>query len=454
MKQEIISLLGVSADDILEVSGKTGEGVERLLNAVIKKINPPTNEGDELKALVFDFEYSNHQGIIVYVRLFGGGVKKGESLVFKVAKERFIGTEVGIFKPEEEEVLALSSGEIGYIVTGIKRPGIASVGDTITGFRSSITALEGYMSPKPVVWASVYPESQDDFNALRVALDRLRLTDSSLTYEEESSGTLGRGFRCGLLGMLHMEIITERLHREFNLELIITTPSITYEVVVRGGERKVVYSPSLFPDYGLIEKIFEPWVKVKVISPSEYLGSFIELLYDHEAELGETETWPDGRTAFVAKMPLRELMRNFFEEVKSISSGYASLSYEIDDLREADVVRLDVLVAEEPVAAFTRVVSRRRVQEEAEKVVEKLYSVMPKQQFATKIQGVAMGRILSSKTISAMRKDVTGYLYGGDITRKRKLWEKQKKGKKKRKELSGGKVNIPQEVFLKMMKSN
>lgn len=453
VKAELAALLKIDQSDIIEVSGKTGAGVENLLNAVVKKIDAPTHEGDTLKALVFDFEYSNHQGIIVYVRLFGGEVKKGGNLIFKAARERFIASEVGIFRPQEVEVGTLSSGEIGYIVTGIKRPGIASVGDTVTDFRTQAEGLPGYMSPKPVVWASVYPESQDDFNALRQALDRLRLTDSSLTYEEEASGTLGRGFRCGLLGMLHMEIITERLRREFDLNLVITTPSITYEVVVRGGERKVIYSPSLFPDYGLVEKVFEPWVKVKIITPSEYVGAFMQILFDHEAEIGESETWPDGRTAFVAEMPLRELMRNFFEEVKSASSGYASLSYEIGELREADVVRLDVLVAEEPVAAFARVVSRRRVELEAEKVVEKLHNILPKQQFTTKIQAVAMGRILSSKTLSAMRKDVTGYLYGGDITRKRKLWEKQKKGKKKLKELGRGRANIPQEVFLKMMKS-
>jgi GTP-binding protein LepA len=453
VKDEICTLLGVSKDEIVEVSGKTGEGVDVLLQKVVEVIPPPKDEAGGLKALVFDFEYSNHQGIIVYVRLFGGQAKRGDNLIFRAANERLNAAEVGIFKPEKSGVSSLHSGEIGYIVTGIKRPGIASVGDTLTEFRSSVTPMPGYMTPKPVVWASVYPESQDDFTALKQALDRLRLSDSSLTYEEEASGTLGRGYRCGLLGMLHLEIVSERLRREFDLELIITTPSITYEVVVRGGERKTIYSPSLFPEYGLVEKIFEPWVAVKIITPSAYIGSFMQILFDHEAELGDTETWPDGRTAFTCQMPLRELMRNFFEEVKSISSGYASLSYEIGELREADVVRLDVLVADESVAAFTRIVARRRVQEEAEKVVERLYNILPKQQFATKIQGVSMGRILSSKTLAAMRKDVTGYLYGGDITRKRKLWEKQKKGKKKLKELGKGRVNIPQDVFLKMMKS-
>lgn len=380
-----------------------------------------------------------------------GEVRKGMPLIFKVADETFTALEVGIFSPAEKPTDILSAGEIGYIVTGIKEPGIASVGDTVASTRDNLEALHGYMSPNPVVWASVYPESQDDLNVLKQALGRLRLSDSSFTYEEESSGTLGRGYRCGFLGMLHMEIIVERLRREFNLELIVTIPSITYEILYRNGEKDIIYSPSLFPDDNSVQEVYEPWVKIKIITPGEYMGALMTKLYEHEAILGDSENFGDNRTALNIEMPLRELMRNFFDELKSITSGYASISYEIMGLRPADVVRLDVLVADEPVVAFTRVVARRRVQEEAEASVEKLFSVLPRQMFTTKIQGKALGRIISSRTVTALKKDVTGYLYGGDITRKMKLREKQKKGKKKMKE--HGTVNIPQDVYLKMIRS-
>jgi GTP-binding protein LepA len=454
VRQEVATLLECSEDDILLVSGKTGEGVKELLDAVVKRIPPPSTlieNTDSARALVFDFKYSNHKGVIVFVRVFDGSFSKNQQLLFGVSEEKFISLETGIFSPEETPKDIISAGEIGYIVTGIKKPGIASVGDTITFLKNPLSPLPGYMKPRPVVWASLYPESQDDFPELKLALDRLRLSDSSFTHEEEASGTLGRGFRCGFLGMLHLEIISERLHREFDLNLIITTPSITYEIEKRGGVRQIIYSPHLFPDDGSVLRVFEPWVSVTIITPIDYLGPIMQLLYEHEGEVGETLNFGDNRSQVGVIMPLRELMRNFFDELKSVSSGYASISYEIGENREADVVRLDILVAEEPVAAFCRVVSKRRVQEEAEKAVEKLHSILPRQQIVVKIQGKALGRILSSKTLTAFRKDVTQHMYGGDITRRKKLWEKQKKGKKKMQER--GKVNIPHDVFLKMMKT-
>ena len=404
-----------------------------------------------MKILVFDFKYSNHQGVIVYVRIMNGEVKRHDTLLFAIAKEKFITLEVGTFSPDEKPKDKLVAGEIGYIVTGIKKPGIASVGDTITFEKNPVVPLAGYMQPRPVVWASIYPEGQDDFAELKMALSRLRLSDSAFTYEEESSGALGRGFRCGFLGMLHLEIITERLRREFNLELVVTTPSITYEVTLRNGKKITVYSPHLFPNDGEIASISEPWVKIKIISPQEYMSNIMPLLFEHEAEVHEAENFGDNRSALNITMPLREMMRNFFDELKSVSSGYASISYEFAELRDADVTRLDIFVADEIVPAFTRVVSRRRAAEEAENAVEKLHTILPRQMFTTKIQGYALGRIISSRTISALRKDVTGYLYGGDYTRKMKLLEKQKKGKKKMKER--GKVNIPHDVFLKMMRN-
>ena len=456
VKDEIVKLIGCRREDILEVSGKTGQGVENLLNEIIKSIPPPKIEfegNESLRALVFDFKYSNHQGIIVYVRVLDGKFTKNLELEFGVSKETFIPSEVGVFLPEQIPKESLESGEIGYIITGIKKPGLSSVGDTITSKLKPMPVLPGYMTPRPVVWASLYPEeSQDDFSQLKIALGRLKLSDPSLSFEEETSGALGRGFRCGFLGMLHLEIIIERLKREFNLALIVTSPSINYKIIYTNGKEDMIYSPHTFPDDGLIAKVLEPWVKVKIIIPMDYLGPLMPMLFLHEAVIGETENFGGNRSVFNLEMPLRELMRNFFDELKSISSGYASISYKMSDFREADVVRLDILVADEVVPAFSRVVSRRRVQEEAENSVEKLHNILPRQLFVVKIQGKALGRILSSQSLSALKKDVTGYLYGGDRTRKMKLWAKQKKGKKKLKER--GKVNIPHDVFLKMMKSS
>ena len=277
-------------------------------------------------------------------------------------------------------------------------------------------------------------------------------SDSSFTHEEESSGTLGRGFRCGFLGMLHLEIITERLRREFILNLIVTVPSITYEVTLKNGKQKIIYSPIHFPEDHEIASVREPWVRATIITPTGYLGQLMVLFYEHEASVEDTETFSDGRTKLLLHMPLRELMRNFFDQVKSASSGFASLSYEVAEMKDASVTRLDLLIADEKVAAFSRIVARRLVEQEAELAVEKLFKVLPRQMFTTKIQGHALGRIISSRTISAMKKDVTQHMYGGDITRKMKLREKQKKGKKKMK--ASGVVNIPQDVFLKMMRSD
>jgi GTP-binding protein LepA len=453
VKKEVATLLGCNESEVLELSGKTGEGVENLLQKIIEKIPAPEEEilgDDTFRSLVFDFKYSDHRGVIVYVRVTNGKISRNKPLIFKVANEKFTALEVGVFSPDETPTDSISSGEIGYIVTGIKQPGIASVGDTVSEAGDKHPPLAGYMNPIPVVWSSVYPESQDDFNLLKQALAKLKLSDSSFSYDEESSGVLGRGFRCGFLGMLHLEIITERLRREFSLELVVTLPSITYEVEYKNGKKEMIYSPSFFPEEHLLEKIFEPWVEVNIIVPNQYLGAIMQLLFEHEAEVGESESFGDNRVRLGLKMPLRELMRNLFDNIKSISSGFASISYRMSEMREAQVTKLEVLVADEEVPAFTRIVSRRLVEEEAERTVEKLFNILPRQMFTMKIQGKALGRILSSRTLSGMKKDVTQHMYGGDITRKMKLREKQKKGKKKMKER--GTVNIPHEVFLKMMK--
>jgi GTP-binding protein LepA len=449
---EVVTLLGCSAEDILYVSGKTGENVKELLDVICDRIPPPKEATkDSFRGLVFDFHYSNHRGIIVYFRVFDGKVQKGDTLRFLAAGRSFNALEVGIQSPQETPVDELNAGEIGYIVTGIKEPGVASVGDTLALEKGSREPLVGYQDVPPVVWASVFPESQDDFTILKQALDRLKMSDSSLSYEEESSGVLGRGFRCGFLGMLHLEIVTERLRREFDIEITITSPSIVYEITYPDGRIEEIYAASRFPEFGAKVQIREPWILAQIILPPAYLGSVMSLLYDHEASVLETEVFGDGRNLLTVEMPLRELMRNFFDRLKNTTSGYASLSYEIAEMRSADVTRLDVLIAEELVPAFSRVVGIRRAEIDAKAIVEKLYHTLPRQLFVTKIQAKAMGRIISSRTLSAMKKDVTGYLYGGDITRKMKLREKQKRGKKRM--LEHAKVNIPPDVFMKIIKA-
>jgi len=449
---EICALIGCDENDVLKVSGKTGQGVKELLAAIIERIPAPNPEevNARTQALVFDFSYSNHKGVIVFVRLFGGRIAKGDTLSFSASKQQFQALEVGIFAPEATAQDALEAGTIGYIVTGIKQPGIASVGDTIVSQKNPAGALPGYSQPRPVVWASIYPESQDDFDELRMALGRLRLSDSAFTFEEEVSGSLGRGYRCGFLGMLHLEIISERLRREFNLELIVTMPSITYEVETRNHERIVVYSPHLFPDDGTVTKVYEPWVKIAVITPEKFVSSLMPFLYDHEATVEDIVQFGDDRVKLTAVMPLRELMRGFFDGLKSLTSGYASISYEQGELKEADVVRMDIIIGDELQPAFTRIISRRRVIEEGEEFVERLEKLMPRQQVEMKIQAKALGRIISSRTMKAFRKDVTQHMYGGDYSRKLKLLDKQKKGKKKMRENAN--VNIPHDVFIKVMK--
>jgi GTP-binding protein LepA len=454
-RRELCELLGCAPEEVMLASGKTGEGVPELLREVVKRVPAPesvSGNAKDFRALIFDFQYSNHKGVILYVRILDGVGKKGDGMRFKIAERDFISLETGVFKPQEVGVESLSAGEIGYIVTGIKEPGIASVGDTIILKNGTAEAVAGYEAPKPVVWASIFAESQDDFDLLRQSLGKLKLSDASFTYEEESSGTLGRGFRCGFLGMLHLEIITERLRREFQLELVVTLPSITYRVLTKRGDIVTVYSPSLFPDHGDVASVEEPWVSLRIITPPEYLGDLMQLLFRHEAIVGSTDNLGTNRNELSVEMPLRELMRNFFDEIKSVSSGYASLSYEIGEFKDAYVTKLEMLVAEEPVVAFTRIVSTARMQEEAEQMVERLYNVLPRQMFVTKIQAKAMGRIIASKTLSALKKNVTAHMYGGDITRKMKLREKQKKGKKRMQ--AEGKVHISQDVFLKMMRNN
>ena len=449
---EVIKLLDCERSDIMLVSGKTGDGVAELLEAICERIPPPKETNSPIyRGLIFDFQYSNHRGIIVFMRVVDGVVKKGDVLKFAASKKVFTALEVGVVTPEESPQTELTAGQIGYIVTGIKEPGVAYVGDTLIPERSPAEALPDFQHARPVVWSSIFPENQDEFTQLRQALDRLRLSDSSLSFEEEASGVLGRGFRCGFLGMLHMEIITERLRREFDIDIIITSPSISYEVTWPDGRVEQVYAANRFPEAGDRVTVREPWILGQIILPGDYMGNVLTLLYEHEGSVIDTELFGDGRTLLAIEMPLRELMRNFFDKLKNASSGYASLSYEIAELRPATVTKLEVLVAEELVPAFARVVGLMRAEIEAKAITERLYEALPRQQFAMKIQAKVMGKIIATKKKSPVGKDVTAHLYGGDITRKMKLREKQKKGKAKA--LERGKVHIPQDVFMKMMKS-
>jgi len=449
---ELMDLLHCNEEEVFLVSGKTGEGVEALLSGIVRRVPPPQSsyEGSGGRALIFDFSYSEHRGVTMFVRVTDGALAKKGTFLLAANGARFVSSETGHFLPEETPSGGLSAGEIGYIISGLKEPGIAIVGDTLFAAGTPLPALPGYREPKAVVWASLYPESQDEFTLLKQALGRLRLSDAALSYEEDGSSILGKGFRCGFLGMLHLEIVSERLRREFDLEPIITTPTIEYEITTKSGTTERIFSPSQFPEAGLIVEIREQWVRVSIITPPDSLSIITQLLYEHEARVSSSDLFSDGRMSITAEMPLRELMRGFFDRLKSVSSGFASLSYEAMEMRRADVMRLDVLVAEEVVPAFSRIVSRRRLEEEAKTLVEKLYKTLPKQLFVVKIQAKADGRIIASRSVSAMRKDVTGYLYGGDITRKKKLLEKQKKGKERRG--VHAKVNIPPEVFLKMVK--
>ena len=449
---ELGHLLAVPETSVLRVSGRTGEGVEKLLAAMIERVPPPatTYAGAGGRGLIFDFSYSEHRGVTMYLRIMDGEIRVKDSASLAAVKKKFPISETGWFKPHETPCEVLRAGEIGYVVSGIKEPGIALVGDTLITGNATLPELPGYQAPRPVVWASVYPQGQDEFTLLKQSLERLRLSDAALSFEEEGSSILGKGFRCGFLGMLHLEIVTERLKREFNVEPIVTMPSIAYDIVRKNGTQATVYNPSQFPEDGSVEAVRERWVSVTIITPPAYLSALTQLLYEHEAVTESADLFSDGRMEVKASMPLRELMRGFFDRLKSVSSGFASLSYEFGDLRPAEVLRLDILVAEEVVPALTRVVSARRVEDEARAAVDKLAEVLPRQLFVLKIQAKADGRIIASRTLSAMRKDVTGYLYGGDVTRKKKLLEKQKKGKERRG--AHATLNIPPEVFLKMIR--
>ena len=461
-ENELIDLLGVERNSILKVSAKTGEGIEGVLQAVVEHVPPLTfvepEKTKKAKALIFDSKYENHKGIIAYTRVFEGSFKRGDHARLVAGHTKFDVKEVGVFIPSLQPKETLGSGEIGYIVTGMKDPRQVHIGDTISYAEEEVTGLPGYREPKPMIWASFYPESQDSFDTLRDALEKLKLNDAALAFEVESSPVMGRSFKCGFLGMLHLEIVTERLEREFSLPVITTSPSIAYTIVGKDGSSSIISSPVKFPTKDKIVEVQEPWLSVELILPHTYLGDVLTIIDEHEGTVLGTEgfghfqeyTSVGQRIKVMSEMPLREVVSDFFDTLKSVTSGYASMHYEEIGLRPADVEKLDILVAEEVIPALSRIVSKQKVQTIARSMVKSLKEILPRQLFTVKIQAEAQGRVIASETLTALKKDVTGYLYGGDRTRKMKLWKKQKEGKKRLQQT--GRVNIPSEVYLKMLK--
>ena len=446
--EEIEKALGIPTDEIFRISAKTGEGVSELLDAVVEKT--PSPEADEdlpLQALVFDSHFDQYRGVVSSVRIMQGRLDTGMSIKFMQAGTNHQLDEVGVWRPEMTPVKSLGPGEVGYVLAGIKDVGEARSGETITTTNGgSESVLAGYQEPKPMVFSGLYPIDGDDFGDLRDALEKLRLNDSSFTFEPDTSSALGFGFRCGFLGLLHMEIVRERLEREFDLNLITTAPSVKYRVIHASGKVEEIDNPCDLPSAGEISAIEEPWLSTTLISPAEYTGTLMELCQGRRGELDKLSYLSPERIELKYRLPLAEVVLNFFDQLKSRTQGYASLDYEPAGYMKSDLVRVDILLQGESVDAFSAVVHRDASYEYGRKMAERLKELIPRQQFEVPIQATIGGRIIARETVRAYRKDVTAKLYGGDITRKRKLMEKQKQGKRKMKSI--GRVDVPQEAFV------
>jgi GTP-binding protein LepA len=467
--KEIKDLIGAGENEIIKISAKTGENVEKVLEEIVKKIPAPSGEKDKpLRALIFDSYFDSYKGVVAQVRIVDGEIKNGEEIYFMSAKAKSEVLELGVMKPQLEKTEFLEAGDIGYIATGLKEVGKCRVGDTITKASSIkykalsidkniyddkniiIKPLPGYKEIKPAVFASVYPVDGDDYPELRDALEKLKLNDASLSFDPESSTALGRGFRCGFLGMLHLEIISERLTREYDMNLVVTTPSVSYRIKKRNGREIIIFSPADMPDPGTIEEIQEPWARLEIVSPKDRIGAVMKLAENSRAIYKSANYLSEGRVVLAYEIPLINIIVDFYDNLKSISSGFASMNYELIGFKPGDLIKLDILIAEERVEAFSRIVPRDESYEEGKRMAAKLKDIIPRQNFAVAIQAAISGKIIARETIRPFRKDVTAKLYGGDVSRKRKLLEKQKKGKKKMK--SFGKVEIPQEAFLSVLK--
>ena len=449
---EIESVLGIPAEDILRVSAKTGEGVEGVLDAIIGSIPPPEGDPDApTQALIFDSHFDQYRGVVSSTRVVNGRLSTGSRLEFMQAGATHEAIEIGVRTPDNTPVDSLGPGEVGYLIAGIKDVGEARSGETVTeASNPAPEPLAGSREPMPMVFCGLYPVEGDDFEDLRESLLKMRLNDSSFSYEPETSGALGFGFRCGFLGLLHMEIIRERLEREFDLSLIATAPSVEYEVTTTGGEELLIDNPSDLPDPGSIEEVREPMLECSIIAPSEYVGTLMELCQGRRGEMTRMEYLSPERVDIHYRLPLAEVVIDFFDQMKSRTQGYASLDYEPVGYAPSDLVKVDILLHGEPVDAFCMIVHRDNADDYGKKMTDKLREIIPRQQFDVPIQAAIGSRIIARQTVRAFRKDVTAKLYGGDVTRKRKLLEKQKAGKKRMKAL--GNVEIPSDAFIRALR--
>ncbi len=448
---EIIKAFGFEPEEILYASGKTGEGVEKILEAVVERVPAPQGKSDQpLRALIFDSTYDQHRGVVTFVRIVDGHLSKNQKIQMLSTNTSADALEVGFFRPKFNPSKELQTGEVGYIVTGLRDVRKARVGDTISTAQTGSEPLPGYKQVKPMVYASIFPTSGDDYPLLRDAIDKLKLNDAALEFEPENIPALGFGFRTGFLGLLHMDIVQERLTREYNLDLVLTAPSVEYKINLKNGEPKIIHTPAELPDLSLIDSIEEPWVDIEILVPQKYIGGVLDLITGRRGIYKNMDYLSNERVLITAEMPLANIIIDFYDKLKSVSSGYASLNYELLDYRVGDLVKLDILVAQEIVDALSMIVHRDIADAEGRSLVSKLKELIPRQQFEIALQAAIGGKIIARETISAVRKDVTKGLYGGDVTRKMKLLEKQKKGKKRLKRI--GSVDIPQEAFLAILK--
>ena len=448
---EIERVLGIPASEILRISAKTGEGVPELLDALVEHVPPPTGDADApLQALMFDSYYDPYRGVVSAVRVFSGTMVSGARLRYVQAGENHDAEEIGVRLPVPTPVAALGPGEVGYLIAGIKDVGEARAGETVTTAARPAKELPGYRDPKPMVFCGLYPVDGDEYSSLRESLERLRLNDSSFTYEPETSGALGFGFRCGFLGLLHMEIVRERLEREYGLSLVATAPNVEYQVLLVEGGVEIIDNPSAMPTPNQIASIEEPFVTVTVLTPTEFIGPIMELCQQRRGELDRMVYLSEERVELIYLLPLAEIVMDFFDQLKSRTRGYASLDYEPAGYRASQLSKVDVLLNNVPVDAFSTIMHRDKAYEYGRRMTEKLRELIPRQLFDVPIQAAIGGRIIARETVKAKRKDVTAKCYGGDISRKRKLLERQKEGKKRMKQI--GSVEVPQEAFVAALK--
>ena len=452
VEDEIVDLIGCDPKDIIRASGKTGEGVPDILEAIIKRIPAPTGDiKAPLQALIFDSIFNSFRGIITLCKVENGVIKKGDKVKFVQTGMEYVADEVGVLKMEMVPTQQLSTGEVGYIISGIKNATEVKVGDTVTHVINPCKkAIEGFQEVKPMVFAGVYPIDPNDYEGLRASLEKLQLNDASLTFQPESSQALGFGFRCGFLGLLHMEIIQERLDREFNMDVITTVPNVSYMVYDKQGNKKEVHNPSGLPDQTMIDHIEEPYIKASIITSSEYIGPIMTLCLDKRGELISQNYVSGNRLELLFMIPLGEIVIDFYDKLKSISKGYASFDYHIDSFRPSKLAKLDILLNGEPVDALSALTHESNAVVFGRRICEKLKDLIPRQQFDIAIQAAIGAKIVARDTVKQVRKDVTAKCYGGDISRKRKLLEKQKKGKKRMKQI--GNVQVPQKAFLAVLK--